>query len=72
MNLTPAYGRDYGSRAAILADLKSGKDFIIADMSSPYNGKPINNVGLVNVGRDVTVRYSNLRKVAVFKVKELV
>lgn len=27
MTLTPAYGRDYNSKAAVIADFKAGKDF---------------------------------------------
>lgn len=68
MNLIPAYGRDYQSRIAVLADLKTGKDFVIADVSSPYDGKPVNLQALK--GRTVTVRYSKLRKVARFLPSE--
>ena len=52
--LTPAYGRDYNSKDAVLADYNDGKDFKIA--GGPYISK-----------RDVTnevikFRYSKMRK----------
>lgn len=42
MHLIPAYGRDYKSKKAIQADLEANKDFVIADISSQYDGKPVN------------------------------
>ena len=41
ITLTPAYGRDYKSAKEVKADWKSGKDFIIADIMHPYDGKPM-------------------------------
>lgn len=65
MTLQPAYGRDYKSRAAVLADLKAGKDFL-------FNGKPINLPQWLNLAQEsIEVRYGALRKVAVFKRSEL-
>jgi len=67
MTLQPAYGRDYKSRAAILADLKAGKDFREA-----FSGKPINLPQILGVaGAFVNVRYQADRKVAVIKRSEL-
>jgi hypothetical protein len=37
-HLVPAYGRDYSTSAAALADWKSGKDFRIMDISSEWDG----------------------------------
>lgn len=34
----PAFGRDYKSADAALKDWLGGKDFLIADISSPWNG----------------------------------
>lgn len=69
MTLTPAYGRDYKSRKEILADLESGKDFIIADISSQWDGKPANKQSLIEAGQTmVNVRYNQLRKVTVVKL----
>ena len=65
--LTPAYGRDYKSKKAVLADLKSDKDFLLSDLSSRWDGKPINLSQLVEAGYTVVnVRYGKLRKIAVF------
>ena len=67
INLIPAYGRDYKSKAAVQVDLDAGKDFIIADISNRWDGKPINKADLSEYGK-VTIRYGRLRKVAVFEV----
>lgn len=39
ISLTPACGRDYTSSKAAIADLVAGKDFILNDVSSQWNGK---------------------------------
>ena len=66
MTLTPAYGRDYKSKAAVLADFDADKDFLVADFSSPWDGKPVNKSQLVSEGFTVAnVRYARLTKVAV-------
>ncbi len=67
MTLTPAYGRDYKSKAAALADFDDNTDFIINDAFSPWDGKPVNKAQLS--GQKVTIRYSNLKKVFVVQVK---
>lgn len=63
MTVTPAYGRDYKSAKAVKADWLAGKDFIVADMFSQWDGKPVNREQLV--GQSVTVRYCKLTKVCV-------
>ncbi len=69
MNVVPAYGRDYTSAKAVKADWDANKDFLIADMSSPYDGKYINLADAKNGGiKVVTIRYSKNRKVTVVKV----
>lgn len=72
MTLQPAYGRDYKSRAAVLADLKAGKSFIFNNYGSCWDGKPV-SLGqlLAEPYQVVNVRYSANRKVAVFKRSEL-
>jgi hypothetical protein len=61
-HLTPAYGRDYTSKAAILADFNADKDFLL-------DGKPINKAQLIELGvKSVNVRYKQLRNVAVVSV----
>jgi len=60
--VVPAYGRDYQTKAKAVAGWESGKDWIIADMSSPWDGKPI-SIRDFPPGSSVNLRYANLRKV---------
>jgi len=60
--LTPAYGRDYKSKKAVMVDLEAGKDFIVNDMSDPYDGKPCSPLQDF-AGKSVVFRYGQLRKV---------
>ena len=67
--LTPAYGRDYKSKATVKADLDRDLDFLLADFSSPWDGKPVNLSQLKADGyTEVNIRYKQLRSVAVFKI----
>ena len=67
--LTPAYGRDYKSKKAVLADFNADKDFILADISSQWDGKPCNRSGLLASGvRAVNIRYKSLRQICVVKL----
>jgi hypothetical protein len=69
MTLTPAYGRDYKSKKAVQADWDAGKDFIVCDMSSPWDGKPANKESLREAGlRQVMIRFDRLTKIQPFKV----
>jgi hypothetical protein len=66
--LTPAYGRDYKSKAEVEADLAADKDFVANshDGSSGY----INRTQLLEMKvASVNVRYGKLRKVCIVKVK---
>lgn len=71
MSLVPAYGRDYKSKKAVLIDWNDNKDFIIQDMSSPYDGKYANKQDYEN-DKDspatVNIRYDGLRKVMVVPI----
>lgn len=68
LTLTPAYGRDYKSKAQIEADWNAGKDFIVTDISSRWDGKPINKEDALRDGiHVVNVRYQKNRKVHVMK-----
>jgi hypothetical protein len=70
ITITPAYGRDYRSKAAAQADLDANKDFILSDLMSPWDGRPINRPQLVEQGhRQVNVRFGKGRKVAVLEVR---
>lgn len=65
MTLTPAYGRDYKSKAQVEADFNSDKDFIEAQ-----SGRSINKTQIIQMGlREVNIRYKNLRNVLVLKIK---
>jgi hypothetical protein len=68
LTLIPAYGRDYKSKAAVLADLAANKDFTIATYG-PDDGRYVNAEQIQ--GQRVTVRYSGLRKVAVVTVPKV-
>lgn len=69
MHLSPAYGRDYKSKAAIIADLKAGKDFILYAADRPV---PINLPQIDGYEFPLQVRYSGLRKVCIVKRDEVV
>lgn len=66
LTLTPAYGRDYTSRAKALKALLDGSDFLINDISSPWDGKPCSARDLA--GQTVKIRYDRLRKVFIHKL----
>lgn len=67
LTLVPAYGRDYTSKAAVLADWNDGKDFLIQDYRA---GGYINKRDAINEGvSDVNIRYAKNRKVVPVKVK---
>jgi len=56
MSVIPAYGRDYKSAKAAKAAWESGKvDFILKDMSSPWDGKYCS--GRDFYGQSVEIRY---------------
>lgn len=60
MTVTPAYGRDYKSAKAAKADWKAGKDFIINDFFSPWDGTACS---IRDTKEQVMIRYDKLRKV---------
>ena len=59
ITVIPAYGRDYRSAKAAKQDWIAGKDFIICDMSNPYDGKPCS----IRDGLKVSIRFDGGRKV---------
>ena len=64
ISAVPAYGRDYTSKAAVLADWNANKDFQIMDLRmSGY----INREQAAKEGITVNVRYAKQRKVCVCK-----
>jgi hypothetical protein len=67
--LTPAYGRDYKSKKAVLADWLANKDFILQQFGSPYDGKPFNRDSARDAGFDaVNIRYKRNTQITVVKV----
>ena len=70
MTLTPAYGRDYKSQKAVKADWDNNKDFVVNDISSPWNGSYCNQSDLQNAGiTSAIIRYDRLAKIMSVKVK---
>lgn len=64
ITLTPAYGRDYTSKAKALEAFNSNQDFILNDIASPYDGKPCNKQDLKSAGeKQVMIRYKKLTQV---------
>ena len=60
ITLLPAYGRDYKSAIAARIDLANGKDFLINDVGSRWDGNPANLPDLRQAGyTHVQVRYAN-------------
>ena len=70
MILTPAYGRDYKTKKAAVADFEANKDFIIENFDNVYCGKPANAEQLT-AGSRVQLRFDHLTKVAVVVVPEV-
>jgi hypothetical protein len=68
--LSPAYGRDYKSKAAAEKDFNDDKDFIIESFLNPWVGKPANKTDLVSAGYDfIEIRYDRLTKLTVWEAK---
>jgi len=67
--VTPAYGRDYKSAKAAKADWEAGKDFILQDISSPWDGKPINKEDAMKAKfPGVNIRFKGMTKIVVVKL----
>lgn len=64
MTLTPAYGRDYTKRAAIVDDLNKGVDFVMNSMQ----GSGYCSLRDLPDGQ-IQVRNANYRKVWVINIK---
>lgn len=69
MELTPAYSRDYKNVSEVTAAFHGGLNFILNDMSSPWDGKPFNVENARELGLShVRIRYGQLKKVAGVRV----
>jgi hypothetical protein len=67
MTVTPAYGRDYTSAKKAEKDFKDGKDFIIRDIMSRWDGKAC-SVRDFDQGTKINIRYNKNTKVTVVTV----
>lgn len=66
--LTPAYGRDYKSKGAVLADWNSGKDFVLNHLGwSTYANRQSAEDEDIHT---VNIRYKWLTMVGVFKWRD--
>lgn len=65
VTVIPAYGRDYKSKAAVLADYEAGKDFIVQDFFSGEDGRAVNKEDAEREGIQLKVRYQKLTKVVI-------
>ena len=64
--VVPAYGREYKGKAAILIDWNAGKDFIVSDAFTRYDGKPANKESFEAAGVGVVnVRFARMTKICV-------
>ena len=63
LQVVPAYGRDYKSRADVLGAWNAGRDFQIADLHHPWDGSYVNKADY-QAGQ-LKVRYDGLRRVCV-------
>jgi len=70
MTLVPAYGRDYTSKRAVLAAWNANRDFLVADLFSQWDGKPVNRADLERTTgpQQVQIRYKRLKRIAVVQV----
>lgn len=62
--LTPAYGRDYKSADEAIQAYKDGKDFILNDPTSQWNGL---YCSIRDNLQDVSIRYNKLQDKVVVK-----
>jgi len=65
--LTPAYGRDYKSQAEVEADFRAGKDFILNDFMSQWDGKPC-SIRDFPAGTQITLRYKKKSNVIIVTI----
>lgn len=67
--LTPAHGRDYTSAVEVELAFRAGKDFILNDLSSRWDGKPFNIGSARDMGLlEVNIRFCQNRRVTVVRV----
>lgn len=62
ITMTPAYGRDYKSAKAAKESWYGGADWIINDITSRWDGKPVT---FKELNETVKLRYNKLTRVIV-------
>jgi len=67
LTLTPAYGRDYTSKAAVLKDWQAGKDFQIANAFHKDDGRYINKQDADRDGISASIRYKGQTRIVIIK-----
>ena len=65
--LTPAYGRDYNNKAAVESDFRAGKEFILNDPVSRWDGK-LCSIRDFKIGEDVKLRYKKETEAVIITV----
>lgn len=68
LTVVPAYGRDYKSAKEVKTAWAEGKDFLICDFFSPFDGKYVNKDDAPK-GETINVRYKRKTCVCPIKVK---
>ena len=65
-------GRDYTTKVQIKLHLQEQKDFKVADISNPWDGKSVNLKEIKIIGYNtILVRYAKLERVAIFNTEDL-
>jgi len=66
ITLLPAYGRDYKSKKAFIEDIKSNKDFIVAESRQYINKQQFKELNI----NEFNIRYKNLTQVKKINVSK--
>tara|TARA_B100000214_G_scaffold319548_1_gene254343 strand:+ start:27 stop:239 length:213 start_codon:yes stop_codon:yes gene_type:complete len=66
LTLLPAYGRDYKSKKAFIEDIKSNKDFIVAESRQYINKQQFKELNI----NEFNIRYKNLTQVKKINVSK--
>ena len=60
LTVIPAYGRDFKTAKKARESWDAGQDWIVADCSNRWDGRPVNNAQI----DDVLLRFCSLTKIA--------
>ena len=72
IHLIPNRGRDYDTAEAVLEHIKAGRDFIVRDMRSPWDGKPCNLGDLQRYGvMHARVQFNRLTETTTIHIPEI-